>query len=406
VSIDGYILSGHRRYVAASLAGLTTVPARMVAVRRSEDPDTFVRLLREYNRHRDKTLAEQVREEVVSVAPTEAYAALLAARQAPPVAVPTVEIEGTQRRKAISRAKAPMLAAVMTVLTEVLQPYLPTSDRKIHYELLNDPPLRHASKPQRRYRNTPEDYDDLTNLLTRARIAGLIPWEWITDETRPCEVWQTWPDPRQFVRAQLDGLLQGYWRNLQQTQPHHIEIVVEKNTVHSIVRGVAMEYCIPITSLRGFSAIERYHQIRQRYTASGKARLILLALTDFDPEGEEIVQVAGRTMRDDFHIATVDVVKVCLTAAQVRQMQLPSMIAAKETSSRYENFVHKYGTTVYELEALAPPVQQDLLRQAIDGVLDIEAFNAELEREKADAAWLATRREQWLARLGEDLQAL
>jgi hypothetical protein len=65
-------------------------------------------------------------------------------------------IEGTRVRKAISPAKMPMLAAVVAVLEGVLHDYLPTSVRKIHYELLNTPPLRHASKPDTRYCNTSE----------------------------------------------------------------------------------------------------------------------------------------------------------------------------------------------------------------------------------------------------------
>jgi hypothetical protein len=407
ITVDGYILSGHRRYAAAQLAGLTVVPVRIAPVHHGEEPDAVMQFLRECNRQRDKTAVEKVREELVTVSPADAYEALIAARQkAAQIAIAPVRIEGSSVRKAISPAKAPMLAAVMTVLQEVLWDYLPTSIRKIHYELLNLLPLRHASKPDSHYENTRKCYQDLSDLITRARFAGLIPWEWITDETRPCDDWQTWGESRTFVREQLDGFLQDYARNLQQTQPNHIEIVCEKNTVRNIVRGVAAEYCIPLTSGRGFSAVERYYKIMQRYRMSGKERLIVLTLTDFDPEGEEIVQVVGRTLRDNFGIAQVDVVKAELTVEQVRQYALPTTIDAKVTSSNYKKFVRKYGTSVHELEALAPQVQQDLLRQAIDSVLDIDAFNAELEREKEDAAFLAMLRQRCLTTLRNGLDNL
>ena len=45
VTIDGWILSGHRRHIAARLAGLKTVPCRVHPVRRDVDHDTFVTLL-------------------------------------------------------------------------------------------------------------------------------------------------------------------------------------------------------------------------------------------------------------------------------------------------------------------------------------------------------------------------
>jgi hypothetical protein len=50
--------------------------------------------------------------------------------------------------------------------------------------------------------------------------------------------------------------------------------------------------------------------------------------------------------------------------------------------------VAKHGTDVFELEALSPATLQDLLTKAIDDVLDVDKFNAELDEEKKDAAFL------------------
>ena len=54
----------------------------------------------------------------------------------------------------------------------------------------------------------------------------------------------------------------------------------------------------------------------------------------------------------------------------------------------YCKFSAKHGDDVYELEALEPEKLQEILREAIDGVLDIDAFNAELDTERNDAAFL------------------
>ena len=75
ISRDGYIISGHRRHMAARLADLSTVPCRVENVRRS-DPG-FLELLREYNRQRVKTLDEITREEVISANPEEAHRLLV-----------------------------------------------------------------------------------------------------------------------------------------------------------------------------------------------------------------------------------------------------------------------------------------------------------------------------------------
>jgi len=241
-------------------------------------------------------------------------------------------------------------------------------------------------------------------LLARARLAGRIPWEAIHDETHPCETWNIWADARAFVQAQVEGFLQEYWRDLLRSQPHHVELVCEKNTVYNIVASVAGTYCLPTTSGRGFSAIECYYEISQRHQASGKDRLILLLLTDLDPEGEEIVQVAGRTMQNDFGVTKLDVLKVALTTDEVRRYRLPANLEAKTSSANYDKFVAKYGTNAYELEALTPHVQQDLLRQAVESVLDMEAFQAEQVRQYQERDRLAQLRESCLGMLEGELR--
>jgi hypothetical protein len=129
--------------------------------------------------------------------------------------------------------------------------------------------------------------------------------------------------------------------------------------------------------------------MQQRFQKSGKEKLILLAVGDFDPEGEDIARSFARSMRDDFGVVAIEPIKVALTASQVQELRLPPVMQAKRTSSRFEDFVERHGHNVFELEAVPPEQLQAILRQAIDSVLDVNAFNAELDAEKRDAAHLA-----------------
>jgi len=168
---------------------------------------------------------------------------------------------------------------------------------------------------------------------------------------------------------------------------------------------------------------------------------VLLVLSDFDPDGEEIAVSFARSMRDDFAIGgggmlggmmgemirmgmdmfgdkfshifgdkfmadmigagNIRLVKVALTHEQVKDLNLPPKMTAKRTSSRAPRFVEKYGEDVFELEALSPEDLQDLLRKAIESVIDREALNHELDAEKEDAAWLSTLRTQTNNILGQ-----
>lgn len=394
VTADYFLVSGHRRYTAARVAGLDSVPCRVMDFCREDDPDRFIVLLRENNRQREKSFDEKLREEIVNVNPSQAYASLIEHRaEKSKVKVEPLAMDGIKGRAAISEAKQPFLQAVVAVL-ESLREFWPVSDRQIHYPLLNDPPLRHASKPECAYRNDRRSYKSLCDLLTRARLDGTLPMECIGDETRPVQIWNVWRDVRGFVRGELDGLLKGYWRDLMQSQPNHVEILIEKNTVANIVKPVAGQFCIPMTSGRGYCSLPPRHAMAERFRASGKEKLIVLIVSDFDPDGEMIAESFGRSMRDDFDIANVWPVKVALTAEQVRRFKLPPQMLAKEGSMNYARFVRTHGTTnVFELEAVKPDVLQGLVRDAIDAVIDRELFNRELDQERADAAELeATRR--------------
>jgi hypothetical protein len=386
ITLDDFILSGHRRHMACQVAGLETVPCRVERIR-STSPE-FLKRLREYNRQRVKSLDEVAREEIISANPEEAHRVLVEHRsQKARVRCATIAIKGVKHRSEITKAKEPMLQAIEAVLEERSE-FWPLTERQIHYALLNNPPLVHASKPNSTYQNTLKCYKATCELVTRARLEGRIPFEAIEDPTRLMRAWNFYREPGPFLREQFDGFLKGYYRDLQQSQPNHIELVGEKNTIDSIIRPLAMEYCIPMTIGRGYCSIPPRHAMAQRFEKSGKEKLVILALSDFDPEGEDIAHSFARSMRDDFDVDEVEVVKVALTAAQVRELHLPPMMKAKKTSSRYGKFVERHGQNVFELEAVPPGQLQAILRRTIDSVLDIAAYNAEVDAEKCDAAQL------------------
>lgn len=394
ITRDGYILSGHRRHCACKLAGLTEIPVRVEPIRRQDDIEAFTVLLREHNRQRDKSLDEKLREEVVTADPAEAHRRLIEHRQQRALPeIDTIPIRDRKTRSRISKAKRPFLDAVLRVLDDQ-RDYWPLSDRRIHYALLNDPPLIHASKPGSTYRNDQKSYKSLVDLLTRARLEHSIPMHAIQDDTRPQRTWNIWSDPRPYIRRELDKLLKGYRRDLQRSQSTHIEILVEKNTVEPIVRPVAEQFCIPITSGRGYCSLPPRAAIARRFERSGKDRLLLLIATDFDPDGEEIAHSLARSLRDDFGIECIEAVKVALTAEQVEAFNLPPRLKAKQTSSRYKRFADSHGDDVFELEAIPPAELQRLFREAIDNVMDVEAFNAELDAERKDAAFLDEARQR------------
>ena len=115
-------------------------------------------------------------------------------------------------------------------------------------------------------------------------------------------------------------------------------------------------------------------------------------LTDHDPDGEQIAASFASSMRDDFDIDNIQPVKVALTAADVLKYELPSDIDAKPSSPNYAKFVEKHGTKAVELDAMTAELLQSKLREAIESVIDVDEYNAQIDLEREDAAVIEAHR--------------
>ena len=408
VTQDNYILSGHRRLTAAWVADLREVPVRVYPARRADlGADEYLQLLVTHNRQRIKTFDQKLREEVVLADRESAYQALVDYRKSQSrVTADTFKLRGKKRRAKISPAKLPFLGVVLKII-QTYEDHWPLSVRRIHYLVIHfpEPVLKHASKPDSVYHNDLASYKSLDELTVRARLEGSIPWEAIDDETRPIVTWNVHDDIQSRLRAEVDQAFRFYYRNLMQSQPNHIEIVGEKLTIRSTVHPVASDYTIPYTLGRGYACKPVQYKMAQRFHESGKHRLVILFLTDHDPDGDEIAHSFARDMRDEFGVKRIDPIKAALTPAQVARFDLPTCNLARAKGKgkpKHKRFVRKHGSDhVYELEAVKPDQLQCVLREAIDSVIDTTAFEHEVEREKEDARDLGAVRNLFLSFLAQ-----
>jgi hypothetical protein len=368
--------------------------------------DEYIALLRSHNEQRHKTVAEQAREELVDIDPNEAMRNLVAARansvyRPERNGISHVHIEGSKRRFAISKDKAAHVAMIKRVVFEERRAFWPLSVRSVHYPLLNHDFIRgyywprrgepgHGVKQELRYKNDEGSYQATSELITRLRLIGELPWEAFDDPTRPFREFLAFDNVRDFIQQDIARLFTGYWRKLMQSQPNHVELVCEKNTVYHMALRVTEQYHIPTSSGRGFNSIDPWHDLYERYLCSDKERLIVIVLSDYDPEGELIPIVGGRTLRDDFGVEDVEIIKAGVTEDQIKRYKLPKQNFAKESSSNHDWFVKrcKGDDSVYELEALDPQDMIDDLDRVIRSVIDVDLFNREVETFSQEAAYL------------------
>ena len=387
VTADYFIVSGHRRLAAAKLAGLAALPCKVLDFRKDEDHARFMHLLRECNRQRIKTFDEKLREEVVSANPEVAYRTLIEHREERSrLDIETIDIRGEKRRAAISEAKWPFLEAILKIIKE-RRKFLPLSDRQIHYGLLNDPPLIHASKADSSYRNDPKSYKKLTELLTLRPNSRRHSHERHSGRDAARDNVGCSPRRTRIHSRRSGRVCQGLLARLdaEPAQPYRDHRREKHHCVDHPPRGGPILH--PHDHRPRLLFLSPRYDIAQRFRKERKERLVLLMLTDFDPDGEEIAHSFARSLRDDFGTDEIEPIKVALTADQVAEYELPPAMKAK-TNVQLPAVCRSTRRRCLGTGVPAPRNPPALLQEAIDQVIDVRAFNHEIDPEKADAARL------------------
>lgn len=396
LTLDGFILSGHRRFYACQKLGIDPIPCRIRGdISRAECID-YHKALAEYNPQRVKSVGSLLREAMLrDRSPDDTYRAIREFHESSAsVDVDFMEVAGLKSLSRISSKKQEFLRAAQQVVNGLME-YWPLSIRQIHYNLLNSPPRITTPKRSKfglehyRYRNDSTSYDALIELLKPARYLGLIPMESIDDRTRPQLAHIGFRSVSQYVEQQVSKFLTGFHRHRQDDQPRHIEIFAEKNTVFGLLEKVSKEYYVPLCAGRGFCSTPVWRDMAQRFRRSGKAEMTLIIASDYDPEGLELADDAIRTLRDLWDLP-VSGHRVCITPEQIHDLNLAEDFnPAKESSKNFRRFVERTGgEKTWELEALPPAFLIDQVKAAIESNMDMAIFAAVIEQEKCDAAEL------------------
>lgn len=276
------------------------------------------------------------------------------------------------RTKATNRKRGQLLADAMRILDQ-FRDYWPMTLRQVYYQLVA------AGLCDNRL----SEYTMLSTNLSKARMAGLVPWEAIEDRTRLFQSAQGWRNRAHFVEDELDKFLSGYRRDLLQTQDAVPEIWVEKDALSSLCYRVSEAYGVGVAAARGFSSTSFLNETRNRIAAR-RQRTLFLYFGDLDPAGVAMLPSMMTKLQVGLGLERkVDAIRCALNPLQVEQFNLlTNPDALKRADPNYKRYVAEYGTTAYELDALPPAILEDLVRSSIEGNLDL----GRLEREREQSA--------------------
>ncbi|MBA7615163.1 hypothetical protein ES703_22440 [subsurface metagenome] len=190
--------------------------------------------------------------------------------------------------------------------------------------------------------------------------------------------------PESFVRSSkqwIKDLPDQYTREMWATQQTMPIIWIEKDALLTPVASIAGPYRVKVYASRGYSSFTAVYQAVMDMSSDKPTKII--QLTDFDPSGEDMVRdLEERLTR--YGAADFELEKIALTQDQVSDLGLPPM-PAKTSDPRYDRFAASYGEEAVELDALPPDELESIVKNAIQSLIDQEAWDAtekEIEEER------------------------
>ena len=262
-------------------------------------------------------------------------------------------------------AKHAKTVRIIEIAYDILKIHHPMTVRQIYYQLVSRQVIE----------NNRGQYQAVSNALVDARKDGLIPWEWIEDRLRRPRMVSMWDDLTSFA----DTARAAYRRDVWSLQPRYVEVWLEKDALSGIFEDMLRPYGVTLNVGRGYDGWDSIHNAADRYETWD--RVDVLYFGDFDPSGEDMVRSLRERLR--FFGCCPDIVKVALTAADVKRYDLPPDFT-KATDTRRAAFVAVHGDVAVELDALPVDVLKTRLREEVEARLNMDALNAVRQHEARD----------------------
>jgi hypothetical protein len=271
--------------------------------------------------------------------------------------------------------------------------------------------------------NNMKSYKRLGEIVSRARLAGLLDWNYIVDRTRALRGTSHWETPGSVINSAAYGYRRDKWA----TSPRRVEVWVEKDALVGVIGRVAERHDVNFFSCRGYvSSSEQWAAARRilGYLQAGQA-VTVLHLGDHDPSGIDMTRdITDRLTnfiltdwcdreghdREDYTDGELwklvgdslnewtdepfVIDRIALNANQVRQYNPPPN-PAKLTDSRANGYIARHGNDSWELDALPPEVLDALIDSNIAALRDGDAYNAIEAEETRERELLTAAARRW-----------
>lgn len=312
-----------------------------------------------------------------------------------------------------------LLRSIMPILADYASQGYDLSLRQLYYQLVAKDLIPHdRSYAQRDGKwvptpygvngsstNAEPNYKWIGDVVSDARLAGLIDWDMIQDRGRTVSSNPHWENPRRFIDIVAPQFALDKWLD----QPNYVEVMVEKQALEGVLEPLCSELDIKFAANKGYSSSSALYKAGKRFAhkLSDEKKCHIIYLGDHDPSGidmsrdieERINLFAGvvdeerlkeiNQMRESINVLIeadeldgVMVHRVALNMDQIRQLRPPEN-PAKITDPRADDYIAKFGRKSWELDAIEPRALAKLVRDKVHDLRDPDIWEKSYKRETA-----------------------
>jgi hypothetical protein len=228
--------------------------------------------------------------------------------------------------------------------------------------------------------NTERSYKNIGNLVSDARLAGLVDWEMIEDRGRVRVGVSHWDSPADIVRSAAQSFAIDKWAR----QPNYVEVMVEKQALEGVLIPVCRGLDISFTANKGYSSSSALYEAGKRLADrkdEGKD-VFIIYLGDHDPSGIDMTRDIRERLSlfGGFDGGALGVERVALNFDQIKKLRPPKN-PAKLTDSRAKGYILEFGPSSWELDAIEPKALAKLVKDAVYGLRDTDLWAEDVEKE-------------------------
>jgi hypothetical protein len=239
--------------------------------------------------------------------------------------------------------------------------------RQLYYQFVSRQPLSYE------WANTEQNYKRLGSIISDARLAGRLDWDFIKDRGRVTVQNSHWESPAEILKACAKQFTIDLWEG----QPNHVEVMVEKQALEGVLQPVCKRLDVAFTANKGYSSSSSMYSIADRMRNS-EGVLHVIYLGDHDPSGVDMTRDVEERL-ELFTGCDVFVHRVALNMDQVEEHNPPEN-PTKLTDSRANGYIDRYGYSCWELDALEPRLLAKLVSDMVISLRDDDLWDKQIAK--------------------------